>query len=105
MITLAFRADNPNMLWTEARETRIAEALYDAGIAFEVSARYPPHERIVQRMIDRGVRLSLGSDGHTAEQVANVARPLALTRKLGVPDDALYDPRRHGSKTGGAYST
>jgi hypothetical protein len=43
--------------------------------------------------------VSLGSDGHTREQVANVAKPLALARSLGVPDEALYDPVRHGSKT------
>jgi histidinol phosphatase-like PHP family hydrolase len=82
----------------------MAEALYDAGIAFEISNRYPPHERIVRRMIERGVRLSLGSDGHMPDQVANLDKPLAFTRTLGVPDDALYDPRRHGSKTGGAFT-
>jgi histidinol phosphatase-like PHP family hydrolase len=104
LVTIPFRADHVDLLWTEERETRLAEALYDAGIAFELSARYPPHERIVKRVVERGVRLSLGSDGHTPQQVANVARPLELARKLGVPDDKLYDPRRHGSKTGGAFT-
>ena len=104
LIAHAFRADHVDLLWTESRESRMAEALYDAGIAFEVSARYPPHERIVRRMFERGVRLSLASDGHTRDQVANVAKPLALARKIGVRDDQLYDPRRHGSKTGGAYA-
>lgn len=104
LITHPFRADHLDLLWTEERETRVAEALYDAGIAFEISARYPPHERIVKRVLDRGVRLALGSDGHAPDQVANVAKPLALTRKLGVPDAQLYDPRRHGSKTGGAFT-
>ena len=86
-------------LWTEAREERAVEALHAAGIAFEVSARYRPHERFVRRAAERGVRLSLGSDGHTADQVANVAPSLALTRRLGVADEALYDPLRHGSRT------
>jgi histidinol phosphatase-like PHP family hydrolase len=104
LITLAFRADHPDRIWTEERESRMAEALYDAGIAFEISNRYPPHERIVRRMIDRGVRLSLGSDGHSPEQVADLAKPLAFVRKLGVADEALYDPRRYGSKTGGAFA-
>jgi histidinol phosphatase-like PHP family hydrolase len=53
----------------------------------------------VRRAVDRGVRISLGSDGHTAEQVGDVARPLALARSLGVRDEDLYDPRRHGSRT------
>jgi hypothetical protein len=46
------------------------------------------------------VRLSLGSDGHSREQVADVAHPLALARSVGVRDEDLYDPTRHGSRTG-----
>jgi histidinol phosphatase-like PHP family hydrolase len=87
-------------LWTEAREERAVSALAAAGIAFEVSNRYRAHERFVRRARDHGVRLSLGSDGHTADQVADVAWPLAVTRALGVPDVELYDPARHGSRTG-----
>src|SRR5262249_28165403 len=87
-------------LWTEERETRLVNALFDAGICFEISNRYPPHERLVKRAVDRGVRISLGSDGHTREQVADIKRPLATARSLGVRDEDLYDPRRHGSKTG-----
>jgi histidinol phosphatase-like PHP family hydrolase len=65
-----------------------------------VSARYRPHERLVQRAADAGVRLSLGSDGHAREQVANVAAALEITRRVGVADEALYNPERHGSRTG-----
>jgi histidinol phosphatase-like PHP family hydrolase len=100
LVTLPFRSIDIDTLWSEDRETRVVNALFDAGIAFEISSRYPAHERLVQRAIDRGVRLSLGSDGHTREQVANIVRPLALARKLGVADEDLYDPSRHGSKTG-----
>jgi histidinol phosphatase-like PHP family hydrolase len=88
-------------LWTEAREARAVAALRKAGIAFEISNRYRPHERFVRRAIDAGVRISLGSDGHTREAVGDVAWPLALARRLGVRDVDLYDPLRHGSKTGG----
>lgn len=94
----AFRARPLEELWTEAREERAVEALHEAGIAFEVSARYRPHLRFVARAAARGVRLSLGSDGHSREQVANVAWSLALTRSLGVADTALYDPLVHGSR-------
>jgi histidinol phosphatase-like PHP family hydrolase len=100
VITLPWRNLDVDELWTDERETRIVEALFKAGIAFEISNRYWPHERIVKRAIDRGVRISLGSDGHTIEQVAQISRPLALARKLGVADDQIYDPMRHGSKTG-----
>jgi histidinol phosphatase-like PHP family hydrolase len=91
---------DPHELWSERQEARAVRALKKAGIAFEISARYPPHERLVRRAAEAGVRLALGSDGHGPEQVANVAAPLAMARRLGVPDSALYDPARHGSRTG-----
>lgn len=94
------RAHDPDELWPEALEFRMVRALRRAGIAFEVSARYRPHDRIVQRMAEGGVRLSLGSDGHSSAQVADVAVPLATVRALGVPESEIYDPPRHGSRTG-----
>jgi histidinol phosphatase-like PHP family hydrolase len=100
LVTIPFRTHDIDELWTEERETRMVDALHKAGIAFEISARYPPHERIVRRAINRGVRISLGSDGHTRVQVGDVSRPLAMARLLGARDDELYDPMRHGSKTG-----
>jgi histidinol phosphatase-like PHP family hydrolase len=93
------RPRDPHELWTEAREERMIAALKKNGIAFEVSARYTPHERIVRRAIDAGVRISLGSDGHSRAQVGDIVRPLATTRALGVPDAELYDPAVHGSRT------
>jgi histidinol phosphatase-like PHP family hydrolase len=99
LVTMPFRTADIDTLWNDERETRVVNALFDAGIAFEISSRYPPHERIVRRAVERGVRLSLGSDGHARDQVANIVRPLALARQLGVADADLYDPTRHGSKT------
>jgi len=99
LIPMSFRHHQPEELWSEDREERAVAALYHAGVAFEISSRYPPHERIVRRAVERGVRISLGSDGHTAQQVANVSAPLALARALGVTDTDLYDPIQHGSKT------
>lgn len=98
LLTTAVRGLPYEEVWTEALEERVVEALYRAGIAFEVSSRYRPHERIVRRAIDRGVRLSLGSDGHRPEQVGNIAFSLALTRSLGVADTDLYDPAAHGRR-------
>ena len=100
LLPLPYRKLPLEELWTEPREERAVEALHRAGVAFEISNRYRPHERFVRRAVARGVRLSLGSDGHTEAQVADLAWPLALARGLGVPDDALYDPTRHGSRTG-----
>jgi histidinol phosphatase-like PHP family hydrolase len=99
LVPIALRRIPGEELWTESHEERLVDALARARIAFEVSNRYKAHERIVRRAIDRGLRLSLGSDGHTADQVADIAWPLAVTRRLGVPDAELYDPTRHGSRT------
>src|SRR5947207_6217708 len=92
LVTMSFRNADVDTLWTEERETRVVNALYNAQIAFEISSRYRPHERIVRRAVERGVRISLGSDGHTRDQVAKIVWPLALARKLGVADEDLYDP-------------
>ena len=99
LLPLPWRSRPLEELWTEPREERAVEALHRAGIAFEVSARYRPHERFVRRAVERGVRISLGSDGHTRDQVGDLTAPLALTRRLGVPDAELYDPVAHGSRT------
>jgi histidinol phosphatase-like PHP family hydrolase len=87
-------------LWDESLEERLVIALKRNGIAFEVSNRYRAHPRLVQRAVSHGVRLSLGSDGHQRDQIGNLEWPLALTRSLGVPDDALYDPAVHGTRRG-----
>lgn len=98
LITLPFRSRDIDELWTGEREERVVDALFRAGIAFEISNRYRPHDRIVARAATRGLRFSLGSDGHTAEQVGAVEWPLALARRLGVVDRDLYDPTVHGSR-------
>jgi histidinol phosphatase-like PHP family hydrolase len=100
LVPMPFRAIPLEELWTEEREERAVTALANAGIAFEISNRYRPHERFVRRAVSAGVRISLGSDGHTRDQVADVAWPLSVARACGVPDEALYDPAVHGSRTG-----
>jgi histidinol phosphatase-like PHP family hydrolase len=100
LVPPSLREGDPEALWTEALEERAVAALRAAGTAFEISSRYVPHERLVRRMVDGGVRIALGSDGHSREQVADIVAPLATARRLGVADGDLYDPTVHGSKTG-----
>jgi histidinol phosphatase-like PHP family hydrolase len=100
LVPIALRGVHHEELWDEAHEERLVEALFSAGIAFEISNRYKPHDRLVRRAFERGVRISLGSDGHTADQVANLEWPLAVARRIGVADTDIYDPVRHGSRTG-----
>jgi histidinol phosphatase-like PHP family hydrolase len=98
LIPMSLRRLPAEELWTEAHEDRLVEALRRAGIAFELSTRYPPHERLVRRAVAAGVRMALGSDGHTAKQVGDVAAPLALARTVGIRDEELYDPVVHGRR-------
>jgi histidinol phosphatase-like PHP family hydrolase len=98
LLPLSYRTLPIEELWTEAREERAVTALKAAGIAFEVSNRYRPHQRFVSRARAAGVRLSLGSDGHTAEQVGDLTQPLATARAAGVRDEDLYDPFVHGTR-------
>jgi histidinol phosphatase-like PHP family hydrolase len=100
LVSPTLREIDPHELWPEALEERAVRALLAGGVAFEISNRYRPHERLVRRAADAGLRLSLGSDGHSRAQVADVALPLALARSVGVQDAELYDPERHGSRTG-----
>jgi histidinol phosphatase-like PHP family hydrolase len=101
LVPIPLRRLPPEELWSEEYEERAATALARAGIAFEISSRYKPHERIVRRMRDAGVRFSLGSDGHTFDQVGILDFPLALARSMGVRDEELYDPYVHGTKSSG----
>jgi histidinol phosphatase-like PHP family hydrolase len=98
LLPLPLRQLNVDELWTDALEERAVDALYEAGIAFEISARYRPHERIVRRAHERGVRLSLGSDGHTRAQVGDLTFPLAMARLVGAEEHALFDPFVHGTR-------
>jgi histidinol phosphatase-like PHP family hydrolase len=98
LLPLPLRALSPDELWHEEDEVRMVRCFAESGLVFEVSSRYRPHERLVRRAVAAGVRLSLGSDGHAAEQVGDIVVPLALTRALGVDDAALYDPSIHGRR-------
>jgi histidinol phosphatase-like PHP family hydrolase len=98
LVPLPLRSLPVDELWTEEIEERLVDTLFDAGIAFEISNRYRPHERLVQRAHDRGVQLSLGSDGHTRAQVGDVVFPLEMAKRVGAETHALFDPFVHGTR-------
>lgn len=98
LLPLPLRTLPVDELWTDALEERLVDALWKAGIAFEISARYRPHERLVRRAFDRGVRLSLGSDGHTEAQVGDLTFPRAMARLVGAVESTLFDPFVHGTR-------
>ena len=98
LLPIPLRGRPAEELWTEPREERLAAAVARAGVAFEVSNRYRPPATLVARVVAAGGRLSLGSDGHTPEQVADVAWPLEVARACGARDADLYEPTVHGRR-------
>lgn len=98
LLPLPLRNIPVDELWSDVREERLVEALFGGSIAFEISNRYRPHERLVRRAFERGVQLSLGSDGHTRAQVGDLTFPLQLAKLVGAGESALFDPFVHGTR-------
>lgn len=81
--------------WTEAREDRYVDALADSGVALEISNRYRlPHDRLLRKAGEAGVRFSLGSDGHTRAQVARLEWSVQTAMRVGVSAGELFVPER-----------
>lgn len=81
--------------WTEEREDRYVDALRGSGVALEISNRYRlPHDRLLVKAREAGVRFSLGSDGHARHQVAALEWAAATARRVGVTDRELFVPER-----------
>lgn len=79
--------------WTEEREDRYVEALVQSGVALEISNRYQlPHDRLLIKARQAGARFSLGSDGHTQEQVARLDWAVATARRVGVTARQMFVP-------------
>jgi len=83
--------------WTEDREDRYVEALAGSGVALEISNRYRlPHDRLLRKAREAGVRFTLGSDGHTEAQVGRLEWAAETARRVGVSDGDLFVPERRG---------
>ena len=87
--------DDVDAWWTDEREDRYVEALAESGVALEISNRYRlPHDRLLRKALQAGVRFSLGSDGHGREQVARLEWAAETARRVGVTDAELFVPER-----------
>lgn len=81
--------------WTPEREDRFAEAVTRSGVAMEISNRYRlPHDRLLRKAREAGARFSLGSDGHTEAQVAQLGWAAETARRVGIGDEDLFVPER-----------
>jgi histidinol phosphatase-like PHP family hydrolase len=87
--------DDVQAWWTPEREDRWVEALARSGVALEISNRYRlPHDRLLRKALQAGVRFSLGSDGHGLNQVARLEWAAETARRVGVTDAHLFVPER-----------
>ena len=81
--------------WTPEREDRYVDAISGSGVAMEISNRYRlPHHRLLVKAREAGARFSLGSDGHTAQQVARLDWAAEAARRAGITDADLFVPER-----------
>ena len=81
--------------WTEEREDRFIDALRQSGVALEISNRYRlPHDRLLRKAKQAGVRFSLGSDGHSATQVARLDWAVETAQRLGITEAHLFVPEK-----------
>jgi histidinol phosphatase-like PHP family hydrolase len=89
---LALEADT-HAWWTEEREDRFIEATVEGGVAIEISNRYRlPHDRMLRKAKQAGATFSLGSDGHTAAQVARLQWAEEAARRAGITRADLFVP-------------
>lgn len=81
--------------WTEEREDRYVDALLEGGVVLEISNRYRlPHDRLLRKAREAGVRFSLGSDGHHEHQIARLEWAAETARRVGITDAEMFVPQR-----------
>jgi histidinol phosphatase-like PHP family hydrolase len=86
---------DPDVWWTEEREDRYVEALAGSGVALEISNRYRlPHDRVLRKAKQAGIRFALGSDGHSRQQVARLEWAVETARRIGLTDADMFVPER-----------
>lgn len=81
--------------WTEAREDRFIEAAVASGVALEISNRYRlPHDRFLRKAKEAGAAFTLGSDGHTLDQVLKLDWAVSAAERAGIIPADLFLPTR-----------
>jgi histidinol phosphatase-like PHP family hydrolase len=81
--------------WTEPREDRFIDAVVASGVAIEISARYRlPHDRLLRKARQAGARFSLGSDGHTRQQIGRLEWAVEAAARCGISAEDLFVPER-----------
>jgi len=62
----------------------------EKGVAIEINSKYRvPDEELLRACLREGVKLSIGTDAHTAAEVGMVDWQMAMLRRIGASEDDL----------------
>lgn len=86
-------------LWTEERKLRLIEASVENDVSIEISNHwYVPDRSFIGMALDRGVKFSMGSDGHSADTVFDLEYPLKIVDEMGLTSKNIFIPKRTSSR-------
>jgi histidinol phosphatase-like PHP family hydrolase len=89
------RLDGAEAWWTPEHEDRFIDAVIESDVAIEISNRYRlPHDRLLRKAREAGARFSLGSDGHTEQQIAQLGWAVAAAKRAGIGAADMFFPQR-----------
>lgn len=77
--------------WIPREEVEeFTEELAEAGVAVELNSKYhAPDKEFLRECLRRGVKLSIGTDAHHAQEIGAVDWQLSLLRRLGARREDL----------------
>jgi histidinol phosphatase-like PHP family hydrolase len=85
---------DPEKAYKPEWEERLCSLAVEHKVALEISGRYKlPHERLLRTGKDMGVTFAIGSDGHQAGQICDLAYPLQMAERIGLAADQVFDVR------------
>jgi hypothetical protein len=91
-------ADDYDLLWTDERMERVANALARNNIALEVSARYHiPGPALIKKAMAKGVKISFGTN-NSDHDYANLDYCLEILELCNLQPDDFFIPKPHGLK-------
>jgi len=95
-------AATPEESYKPEWDERLCALAIKHHVALEISGRYKvPHERLIRTGKDMGVVFAIGSDGHHSSQICDLAYPLLMIDRAGIPPEQIFDvthkPRRRAA--------
>jgi histidinol phosphatase-like PHP family hydrolase len=83
---------DPEIAYKPEWEARLCALALKHRVALEISGRYRlPHERLIRAGMEMGVTFAIGSDGHQPGQICDLAYPLQMIERIGLPSEQIFD--------------